>query len=84
MMTSQSLLFLFAGFDTVQAMLTWAAFELAKNPDVQDKLISHVLDAVADNDGKLDYSVTQDLPYLDRVAKGTVPYTYTAPKGICR
>ena len=69
MMAAQALLFLFAGYDTVQATLTWTAFELAKHPDVQDKLIKDVLDAV-EKHGKLDYSTIQEMPYLDLVIKG--------------
>ena len=64
---AQSLLFFIAGFDTTETLLLLAAYELALNPDVQEKLYQEVNDAAESNDGKLDYEVIMNCEYLDQV-----------------
>ena len=68
-MVAQCVLFLLAGFDTVQTTLTWASMELVKNPDIQEKLIQDILQAV-EKHGQVDYNSVQDMTYLDAVIKG--------------
>jgi len=61
--------FFLAGFDTTETLLIYAAYELALNPDVQDKLASEINDAI-ENHGKLTYEVVNSLEYLDMVVNG--------------
>jgi cytochrome P450 family 3 subfamily A len=49
---SQSAMFLVAGYETTATTLNYIAYNLAFNPDVQDKLIDEV-DQVLDNNVKL-------------------------------
>lgn len=41
-MISQSLLFMLAGTDTTAVALTYISYNLAMNPEIQDKLINEV------------------------------------------
>ena len=41
-MESQSMIFLLAGFETTSASLAFLSYQLALNPDVQDKLRNEV------------------------------------------
>ena len=61
-----SLVLLVAGYDTTGMTLSFLAYELAKTPEVQEKLQEEIDQAYEDNNGKLpDYNVIQGLPYLD-------------------
>ena len=68
-MVAQCIVFLLAGFDTVQTTLTWAIMELVKNPHVQERLIDDILEGVKKH-GQVDYDSVQDMTYLDAVVKG--------------
>ncbi|KAL7571286.1 hypothetical protein ACA910_008682 [Epithemia clementina (nom. ined.)] len=71
---------LFAGHDTAAATVAWALWEMAQNPDVQDKLYSEIINAVKEQAQPLSasstttpasstvpYKVIAGLPYLDAV-----------------
>ena len=68
-MVAQCILFLLAGYDTVQTTLTWVTMRIAKNPHVQERLIDDILEAV-EKHGQVDYDSVQDMTYLDAVIKG--------------
>ena len=43
---AQSILFLFAGYDTTATTLAFVAYSLAVNPECQDKLIAEIDDVM--------------------------------------
>ena len=67
---SQAILFFFAGSDTLESLLTFAAYELAMHPDVQEKLAEEVTPVMEENDGNISYEAVQDMEYLDMVVHG--------------
>nr|AAD25104.1 cytochrome P450 CYP9A1v2 [Heliothis virescens] len=64
---AQAALFLFAGFDTVSTSMSFLLYELAVNPDVQDRLLQEIREYDEKNHGKIDYNVVQSMTYLDMV-----------------
>lgn len=64
---SQCLTFYFAGFRTTSTALSFAAYELALNPDIQDKLRAEVNKV---ND--ISYEHLQRIEFLDRVVLETL------------
>lgn len=64
-------MFLMAGYETTATSLTYATYELALNPDVQDKLCNEINAAIQPT-GKLDYDILCRLPYLDAVISETL------------
>ncbi|XP_065080348.1 cytochrome P450 9e2-like isoform X2 [Ochlerotatus camptorhynchus] len=67
-LVAQCLIFLLAGFDTVSTTLLYASFELAVNPDVQQKLYEEILETRSSLDGKsLTYDAIQKMNYMDMV-----------------
>ena len=65
--TAQSVTFLIAGFETTGNTLCSTAYFLATNPDVQDRIIQEVDEALDSSGGKPLYDVVQKMPYLDQV-----------------
>ncbi|XP_055619254.1 probable cytochrome P450 9f2 [Toxorhynchites rutilus septentrionalis] len=65
---AQCLIFFFAGFDTVSTALMFASYELALNPDIQQKLYEEIADTNRRLGGKpISYDVLPKMKYLDMV-----------------
>jgi cytochrome P450 family 9 len=62
-LAAQAFIFLLAGFDTVTTAMSFAAYELAVNPDVQEKLIQEI-----DNlkNEEITYEKIRDMKYMDQ------------------
>ena len=68
-----ALVLLIAGYDTTGMTLTYLAYAMSKNPEIQQKLQEEVDQAFEDNNGELpDYNVIQSLPYIDMVLHETL------------
>ncbi|CAH1128987.1 unnamed protein product [Ceutorhynchus assimilis] len=63
--TSQALIFFFAGFDTAASAMSFGCYELAVNKDIQDRLREEVMQ-VAKN-GRVTYESLQEMKYMDMV-----------------
>lgn len=67
-LVSQCFLFFLAGFDTVSTCMTFLAYELALNSDIQNRLHEEVMATEESLDGKpLTYEVLQRMQYMDMV-----------------
>lgn len=67
---AQAVLFFVAGFDTVSTVMSFVLYELAVNPDVQDKLYKEIRENETKNNGKFDYNSIQTMVYMDKVVSG--------------
>jgi len=68
-----AMVFLIAGYDTTGMTLSFFAYAMSKNPEVQERLQAEVDQAFEDNDGELpEYTAIQGLPYLDMVLMETL------------
>ncbi|KAB0804062.1 hypothetical protein PPYR_02096 [Photinus pyralis] len=65
--TSQVMIFFFAGFETVSTMMSYTIYELALNSDIQDRLRNEVDAAFKSGNGELTYDKLMELKYLDMV-----------------
>nr|WDY85984.1 cytochrome P450 9HZ1 [Pagiophloeus tsushimanus] len=63
---AQALIFFFAGFDTVSQALSFAAYELATNKHIQDRLRQEIVDTL-NKHGKPTMDILQDMKYMDMV-----------------
>ena len=63
----QCLVFFAAGSDTTGATLAFTAYYLAHHPDVQEKLLREIDDAVRSRGDELTYKFVQSLEYLEQV-----------------
>ncbi|KAK7863018.1 hypothetical protein R5R35_010766 [Gryllus longicercus] len=64
-MTSQAVIFFFAGFETVSTAMSYCAYALARHPEVQQRLQREVDETFEKNGGKLTYEAVQEAKYLD-------------------
>lgn len=50
--------------------MNFTMFNLASNPEIQEKARQEVLDKIAQHDGKLSYEALMDMEYLNQVFNG--------------
>ena len=67
---AQALTFLLGGYETSSTTLTFALYELALHPEIQQILRAEIVQVLSKHDGKLTYDGMQDMSYLDRVVSG--------------
>ena len=65
--------FLIGGYDTTASTLTYVAFLLATNPNIQEKLIEEI-DQQCHDESDLTYAGIQKLTYMDMVVNETLRY----------
>ncbi|KXJ79843.1 hypothetical protein RP20_CCG027716 [Aedes albopictus] len=67
-LVAQCFIFFLAGFDTLSTGLTFLTYELALNPEIQQRLYEEVMETESNLDGKpLTYEVLQQMQYMDMV-----------------
>lgn len=66
-MVAQAFVFFFAGFDTTSTAMSFAAHEIAVNPDVQTKLRQEIDKVLEESNGEVTYEIINRLEYLDAV-----------------
>ena len=67
---AQALTFLLGGYGTSGSTLSFALYELALHPEIQQSLRAEILQVVSKHGGKLTYDGIQDMSYLYRVVSG--------------
>ena len=71
-MVAQAFLFFLAGFESVSSSMSFLMYELAVNPDVQDRLAQEIREHDAKNGGKFDFNSIQNMMYMDMVISGKI------------
>jgi len=75
LVVATAMVLLVAGYDTTGMTLSYLAYQLSKNEEVQGKLQEEIDEAFDEAGGKFpDYSVIQSLPYLDMVIHETLRF----------
>uniref|UniRef100_A0A2H1VYP7 unspecific monooxygenase n=1 Tax=Spodoptera frugiperda TaxID=7108 RepID=A0A2H1VYP7_SPOFR len=64
---AQAVVFFVAGFDTVSTAMSFLLYELALNPDIQERLAQEIKENDAKNGGKFDFNSIQNMVYMDMV-----------------
>lgn len=60
------------GFDTSAATLGFAMFELARQPDIQQKVRQEIFDVMANHNGTMTYDGLKHLEYMEKVIYETL------------
>lgn len=67
-LAAQCFVFFLAGFDTVATAMSFLAYELSVNPDIQQKLYDEIVETERDLNGQsVSYERLQAMKYLDQV-----------------
>ena len=70
-----AMVFLVAGYDTTGMTLSFLAYQMSINPELQERLQHEVDQAYEDNDGEMpDYQTIQNLPYIDMLIHETLRF----------
>ena len=74
---------LVVGYDTTGMTLSYLAYAMSKNPNIQEKLQEEIDHAFDNSEDEFpDYNTIQKLPYLDMVIHETLRY-YSSLKIFC-
>ncbi|KAF5280487.1 hypothetical protein FQA39_LY18052 [Lamprigera yunnana] len=68
---AQALIFFFAGFDMSATLISFTAYELAINSDVQDRLQNEIDNTISNCQGKLTYEALHKMKYMDMVVSAS-------------
>ncbi|XP_055313348.1 probable cytochrome P450 9f2 [Sitodiplosis mosellana] len=72
-LVAQCLVFFLAGFETSSSVLSFAAYEILANPDVQQKLYEEIAEVNEQlGEKRVSYDVLQKMKYLDQVVSETL------------
>ena len=78
---SQSFIFIAAGYETTANLLTYTAYLMALNPDIQDRLIDEIKKYLAEHPDAMasPYNMAQEITYLDMVIQESLRVYPPAP-----
>ncbi|XP_014365966.2 cytochrome P450 6B5-like [Papilio machaon] len=69
---AQTFIFYTAGYETSASTIAYMLYELAKNPDVQDRLIAEIDEVLKRHNGEITYECLSDMPYLGQTFDETL------------
>lgn len=69
-LAAQTFLFFAAGFETSSATMTFAVYELALNPDIQERARAEIQGAIQRHGGQMTYEAALELRYVDQIIQG--------------
>lgn len=69
-LAAQVFLFFVAGFETSSSTMTFAFYELALNPEIQERAREEVRQVMESHGGELTYEAAMELRYIDRIIQG--------------
>ncbi|XP_047989793.1 cytochrome P450 6B4-like [Leguminivora glycinivorella] len=72
LMAAQAFVFYAAGFDTSATRMSYMLYQLALNPEIQDRLVKEIQEVVERHGGKITYDALNDLTYFERVLNETL------------
>ncbi|XP_043279915.1 probable cytochrome P450 6a14 [Venturia canescens] len=86
LLAAQLFVFFVAGFETSSSAISHALYELALNPEVQEKLRQEIKHKMNETGNKIDYDMIKSMKYLDMVFQETLrkypPVTFLMRKSI--
>nr|AAB06742.1 furnocoumarin-inducible cytochrome P450 [Papilio glaucus] len=69
---AQTFIFYAAGYETSASTMSFLLFELAENPDIQEKVIAEVDETLKRHNGEITYDTLSEMTYLTQVFHETL------------
>nr|UZE89903.1 cytochrome P450 CYP9GK5 [Chrysoperla zastrowi sillemi]UZE89906.1 cytochrome P450 CYP9GK5 [Chrysoperla zastrowi sillemi] len=76
---AQAFLFFLGGFETTSILMCFTIFELALNPDIQERLLNEIQNTLSESNGEFSYDVVHKMKYLDMIVTETLRKWPPAP-----
>lgn len=67
------------GYETSSTTLAFAIYEMARNPDIQERLYEEITEVLAKYNGELTFDALQEMEYLENVMSETLRMNPAAP-----
>jgi cytochrome P450 family 6 len=67
---AQAFVFFLAGFETTSPTMMFSLYELALNPDIQERVRNEIDTVLERHGGNITYEAISDMEYLDKVVSG--------------
>uniref|UniRef100_A0A1I8P471 Cytochrome P450 n=1 Tax=Stomoxys calcitrans TaxID=35570 RepID=A0A1I8P471_STOCA len=71
-LAAQAMVFFLAGFDTSSTTMSFCLYELALNPEVQEKLRQEIIDVLKKHQNQVSYECIKEMHYMDMVVAETL------------
>jgi cytochrome P450 family 6 len=73
-LTAQATVFFLAGFDTSSSATSYACWELAANPEAQDRVQQEIDEVLGNYEEKVTYEALKEMKFLDCIINGIFLY----------
>lgn len=72
---AQSFNFYVAGYESSATTMTFCMYEMAKNPDIQQKAYEDIMNVLAEHNNQLDYNALAEMNYLGKCLMGELSFS---------
>ncbi|XP_034250394.1 cytochrome P450 6a2-like isoform X2 [Thrips palmi] len=76
---AQVFVFFIAGFETTSSTTAFTLYELAKHPDIQDKVLQELDTVLKAHGGKVTYDALQEMTFMEMVVQETLRHYPAVP-----
>lgn len=70
--SAQAFLFFIAGYESSSTTMSFSMYELARNPEIQQKTYEEIVTVLEKHNGKLTHDSVNEMKYLDKIIDGKI------------